>query len=99
LADLAWIRATNPNSKLRDGAQAVLLAEHACAVSGQQDAGCLDILAAAYAEAGRFDQAQRTAQKGLELARAAGRLEDSARMENRLRVYQSKQPWRESASQ
>jgi spermidine synthase len=98
-ADLAWIRATSPSAKLRDGAQAVQLAEQACTRSGRQDAGHLDVLAAAYAEAGRFGKAQQAAKEALELARAAGPADQAPMIERHLRAYQAKQPWRESTGE
>src|SRR5205085_1609999 len=50
LNDLAWILATHPQSELRNGAQAITLAERACALSAKEARywGTLD---AAYAEA------------------------------------------------
>ena len=58
LGGLAWILATSSNESVRGGGgEAVQLAERLCAVSGCQEAEGLDVLAAAYAEAGRFDDA------------------------------------------
>ena len=57
LNDTAWILATNPNASVRDGAEAVELAQRAVKLSGGQEPAILDTLAAAYAEAGRFADA------------------------------------------
>ena len=54
LNNLAWILATNPKDDLRNGPEAVRLAERACALSRNQSTFCVGTLAAAYAEAGRF---------------------------------------------
>ena len=47
------------------------------AEAGGKDPAMLDTLAAAYAEAGRFTDAVRTAQAALELARGAGKAEQA----------------------
>lgn len=54
---LAWIRATEPTGKWRDGTAAVRLAEQAIAAGGRRP-DLLDTLAAALAAAGRFQEAQ-----------------------------------------
>ena len=41
------------------------LAERGCQLTGQRDPRLLDALAAAYAEAGRFEDAVRTAERAL----------------------------------
>ena len=66
---LAWTAATHPDPDLRDPEEAVRLAERASALDGGRDPRVLDILAAAYAAAGRFEEAMRSAQDALELAR------------------------------
>ena len=71
LNNLAWIRATSRDATLRDGAEAVRLAERSCEISSTPDAGQLDTLAAAYAEAGDFDRAIQTANRALQLAESA----------------------------
>ncbi len=59
--NIAWLRATQPDPKLRDGPQAVTLARRAVELS-PGDADLLGTLAAAYAETGRFAEAAQTAQ-------------------------------------
>jgi tetratricopeptide (TPR) repeat protein len=71
LNNLAWIRATAPDSTLRDGAEAVRLAERSCSLTPNPDAGQLDTLAAAYAESGDFDRALETGNRALQLAESA----------------------------
>jgi Flp pilus assembly protein TadD len=70
LNNLAWIRAANPAAGLRDGAEAVRLASHASDLAGGKVTRLVGTLAAAYAEAGQFDEAVATANKAIELARA-----------------------------
>jgi tetratricopeptide (TPR) repeat protein len=71
LNNLAWMLATSKEPGVRDGAQAVQLAERACALTQYQKTVCIDTLVAAYAEAGRFDDAIATAQKARTLATEA----------------------------
>jgi hypothetical protein len=56
----------------RNGPEAVKLAERAVQLTGGREAIYLDTLAAAYAEAGRFDKALETARRGLEIATHQG---------------------------
>jgi len=67
--NLAWLYATDPEASQRNGNEAVRLAEQAVHLKGDH-AGCLDTLAAAYAEAGRFSEAVRVGEDALTLARA-----------------------------
>jgi len=96
LNNLAWILATNQNSSFRDGARAVRLAEKACSVSGYKNAIFLDTLAAAYAEAGRFHEALRTAQNAARRAVAEGRVELAKEIEKRMQLYKADKPFHES---
>lgn len=95
LTFLARIFATDENSKNRDGKAAVALAEKANALSGGNQPFVLDVLAMAYAQAGRFDDAQQTAAKALELANTAKLTDMAAGIQAHLKLYQSGQPCRE----
>src|SRR6266700_3118581 len=64
-SNLAWLLATSPDSALRNGPEAVLLAEQASRSSDGRRPLALRILAAAYAEAGRFSEARATAHEAL----------------------------------
>src|SRR5262249_26070729 len=75
LASLAWLLATAPDPKLRDGPLAVRLAEEACRRTSRRNADCLDALSAAYAEVGRVADAVGVACEGPAAAAAAGRAE------------------------
>ena len=56
----------------------------------------LDTLAAAYAETGNFDDAIRTQVKIIkELSEKGAPKEVIEKLENRLKMYQENQPWRE----
>lgn len=91
---LAWLLATAPEPRWRDGARAVALAEKAVAAR-PSDPGFLDTLAAAYAEAGRFPDAIETQQKAVALLQDQGRGDQVADFQRRLSRYQQGKPWRD----
>jgi tetratricopeptide (TPR) repeat protein len=96
--NLAWLLATAPNASLRSGVKAIELAQRANQLSGGQDATILGTLAAAYAEAGRFPEAVRTAQKALQLAASktnATLMVD--RLQAQIKFYQADSPFRDSS--
>jgi tetratricopeptide (TPR) repeat protein len=68
LNNLAWLLATCPEASMRNGAEAVQLAERACQITEYRRTIFVGTLGAAYAEAGRFPDAVTTAQKACELA-------------------------------
>jgi protein O-mannosyl-transferase len=70
LNNLAWILATFPDTWIRNGRQALVLAERANQLSGNKNPKVLRTLAAAYAENGRFTEARVIAERGLQLANA-----------------------------
>ena len=75
LNNLAWILAANPDSRLRNGPEAVTLAERACQLTEFRQPMFIGTLAAAYAEAGRFEDAVKAAEQARDLAVAAGQNE------------------------
>ncbi len=97
--NLAWIRATHPDPDLRNGAEAVRLAEKACSLWGQKEPNLLDTLAAAYAEAGRFSEAVATLEQALVLAPSATPDRRASQLEARLQGYRAGRPHRESREQ
>jgi tetratricopeptide (TPR) repeat protein len=72
LNNLAMLRASCKQPELRNGHEAVQLAEAACRLSGRHIPSYLGTLAAAYAEAGQFVDAVKTMQEALALAKASG---------------------------
>jgi tetratricopeptide (TPR) repeat protein len=97
LNNLAWIRAANPADRLRDGAEAVRLAERACRVTEYKVPMVVGTLAAAYAEAGRFDEAAATAEKARELALGLGQKKVADKNAELIQGYRNRQPYREPA--
>ncbi len=92
LNNLAWILATHPDPKMRDGAQAVALAEHATKLTKYHDPAALQILAAAYAAAGQFNLAVTTAQNAETLASSAGNNELANQIRSQLNFYRQSKP-------
>jgi tetratricopeptide (TPR) repeat protein len=93
LSGLAWIRATSPEPGLKNADEAVRLAERAAALTARRDVSVLDALAAAYAAAGRFDEAVAAARNGTRLAISAGLTEVASRLGERLALYQQHRPY------
>jgi len=92
----AWQLATAPNAALRDGAEAVRLAERAQDLLGDRvSADILDTLAAAYAEAGRMEDASAMARRALELAERAENATLTADIRARLALYEAGKPYRD----
>jgi Flp pilus assembly protein TadD len=95
--NLAWLLATTSRPELRDGKEAVRLAEHACRLAGNKDPFLTGTLAAAFAEAGRFPEAVTTAQNAIALATAAGETQLAARNRELLELYRAGKPFHEPA--
>ena len=84
--NLAWLRATDPEARNRNGTEAVRLAKQAVLLKATNP-NCLDTLAAAYAEIGQFSHAVSNAESALELARASGNVALVKGLETRLTLY------------
>ncbi|HVM61483.1 MAG TPA: tetratricopeptide repeat protein [Verrucomicrobiae bacterium] len=94
--NLAWLLATVPSAEGGNPARAVTLAKRACELTGETEPAYFDTLAAAYAAAGRFDEAVRVAQKGVELARSGGQPQLAAKIAGRLQLYRAGRAYDES---
>ena len=88
----AWLWATCPDAKYRDGKKAVESATKACELSEWKEPNDIGTLAAAYAEAGDFDAAMKWQSKAIALLTDARTREDRSR----LKLYQEKKPYRET---
>ena len=94
-SNLAWVFATCPEDSIRDGARAVELGEKALRISGGKIPMIYRVLAAAYADSGRFADAVETAKRGAELATTQGNPALAAELESNLALYQSGTPLRD----
>ena len=95
--NLAWALVTCPRAQFRNAVRAVELASRACELTGHTKATCLDTLAAALAESGRFIEAAETAHRAAALARAAGEAKLAQDILARLKLYRAKKAYREPA--
>ena len=93
--NLAWMLATSPEANIRNGARAVELAKRACELTHCKKTVYIGTLAAAQAEAGRFDDAMATAQKAIALARQNGELDLLQKNQELLEYYRRHQTARE----
>jgi protein O-mannosyl-transferase len=93
--NLAWLLATQTNAALRNGPEALALAERAATLTGRTNANVLGTLAAAYAELGQFTNAVAAALQAEQLARAARDTNSLAAKTARVALFRSGQPVRE----
>lgn len=93
--NLAWLLATCPDDAIRDGSRAVALAKEVVA-SAPGDAAYLDTLAAAYAEAGRFEEAVKTQKQAIAPLKKGHSL--LSEYQNHLKSYKAGKPWRDDGS-
>ena len=98
-SNLAWLLATAADPALRNGPEAVLLAERAESESsrGENHPVVLRILAAAYAETGRFVEAKKTAEQALEAAQIQGNSSLSSALRNEISLYELGLPYHKQA--
>ena len=93
LNNFAWVLATSPDDKVRNGKRAIELATKAAEMTTYTVPHILSTLAAAYAETGDFETAKKWSKKAVELGD-----KDEAREQLRkeLASYEAGKPWRES---
>jgi tetratricopeptide (TPR) repeat protein len=92
---LAWLLATSSPATLRNGSEAVRLAKTVCEKTDYLIPETLDVLAAAYAEVGQFDQAIELARRAHQLLSSAQRTKLAGQIQARLKYYEARQPYRE----
>ena len=95
VASRAWWMSTSPNPGDRANFWPVCLAEQACEATGGNQPQFLDVLAAAYAESGRFEEAIETAKRAIQQADEGMNSAYSFALRERLKVYEKHQPYRE----
>jgi tetratricopeptide (TPR) repeat protein len=94
--NLASVLATASDASLRDGPGAVALAEQANQANGGGNPIILYTLAAAYAEAGRFEEACATARKALAEAQAQKNDKLAGAVQEQLKLYEAGHPMRQT---
>jgi tetratricopeptide (TPR) repeat protein len=96
LTYLAQVLASDENPQVRDGNTALAMAAKANDLTGGVQPAMLDAMAMAYAEIGQFTNAQQSAAYALKLATAYDMTNDVALIQQRLQLYQNRQPFRQS---
>jgi tetratricopeptide (TPR) repeat protein len=91
--NLAWLYATESDAQIRNGSQAVQLAELACRLTRRKNPAYLGTLGSAYAEAGRFAEAVDVTRLALELADTRDAEALRASLQARLQLYENQQPY------
>ncbi len=91
--NFAWLRATCPNKKMRNGNEAVKLATKACELDIWKRWSSIDTLAAAYGEAGDFEKAIEYQKQALSFN--GGSESDHKKMKYRLSLFEQHQPYHE----
>jgi len=95
----ASLLATCPEDILRNGTEAIVLADRANQLSKEQNISVLDTLSAGYAECKRFEQAIETEERALTLAAGSADTGVRSRLERHLQSYRSGVPLRDSAEE
>lgn len=96
LNNAAWLLATAPNPRLRNGKMAMDLARRACELTDYKQTLCIGTLAAACAEAGRYDEAVANAQRAQAMALSSGLIEIATRDRQMLELYQAGKSFHQS---
>jgi len=93
MADLAWALATAPDPEQRQPEEALRLAQRAGQLAREPKSVLLDVLAAAQAAVGRFDQAAATAEQAVTLARLEGDEHGADAIAARVKLYREGRPF------
>jgi tetratricopeptide (TPR) repeat protein len=96
--DLAWALATAPDARLRDPEEGIRLARAVVEAQSPPDPNFLDTLAAAYAAAGRFEEATAAARRALELASTQEKTALADDIRRKLDLYREHQPFVDAAN-
>ena len=92
--NIAWFLATCPDEKYRNGGKAIEFAQKALE-SEPNSPQFLDTLAAAYAEAGKFEDAVKTQEKAIEMLNEKDKDKSLSEYTEHLNFYKANKPWRE----
>lgn len=92
-ANRAWVLATAPSDKIRNGKQALESAERALSMIKYRDGRILESVAAAHAELGNFEKAIQFQQQALDDSEYLKEAGDAPR--KRLKLYRDHKPFRD----
>jgi protein O-mannosyl-transferase len=92
---LAYVQATHPDVRFRNGSEAVKWAESACAKSSKSNPQFLATLACSYAEAERFPDALVTARLALGLVQPQTNLHKT--LQYQISLFERNQPYRDAS--
>jgi tetratricopeptide (TPR) repeat protein len=95
LNDTAWLLATARDASIRNGAEALTLAQRAVQLTASRQPELLATLAAAYAETGQFAQAIEAEQRAADLATQRGNAALAQALTARLALLQAGTPIRQ----
>jgi len=95
LNDTAWLLATSADAALRNGSEAIPLAQHAVQLTSGRALELIGTLAAAFAEAGDFDKAIDAEQHAIDLATQQGNSRLAAVLSARMAQLQARTPIRQ----
>ena len=95
LNNLAWLLATDPNPSVRNGTEAIRLASRACEVTSNQIPYLIGTLAAAFAEASRFEEASRSARLAADVATRLGQTNIAEKNLELQKLFEQRKPFRQ----
>jgi len=95
LNDLAWLLSTCPLDGVRNGREALQLAELARTLTRGKEPAVLDTLGAAYAETRRFNRAVVVTREAVALVLESANVDMVGALSMRIKVYQANQPYRD----
>ena len=92
---IAWLMATCPEERFRETDRALAAAKKAIELDGSDHFQYVQTLAAAYANAGQFEQAQEDQQKAIELAEGQATEDQLQMLRSAMQQYEQQQPYRQ----
>ena len=95
LCAVAWIMGSSPYAELRDGREAVKLAERASSLLRDRDPHALAVLGVAHAERGAFRRAIDCTNRAIELFSKADESAKASALQNRLNLFKQNKPYRD----
>ena len=94
--NLAWIAATDPDPKMRNGTFAVALATRVAEARDREEPVFLNTLSAAFAESGDFKRAITIVRRAIAIAEKGRNPSYATTLRDRLALYEEGKPFRET---